>query len=77
MLADIADGIEMDAAVVRKLLASDSDIEDIKKRDTHAREMGISSVPTFIVGQRHAVPGAQPPELWAKVLADLREMAEV
>ena len=77
VLADIADGIEMDAAVVRKLLASDSDIEDIKKRDTHAREMGISSVPTFIVGQRHAVPGAQPPELWAKVLADLREMAEV
>ncbi|MEP6065874.1 MAG: DsbA family oxidoreductase [Paracoccaceae bacterium] len=77
VLADIADGIEMDAAVVRKLLTSDSDIEDIKKRDTHAREMGISSVPTFIVGQRHAVPGAQPPELWAKVLADLRGMAEV
>jgi len=72
VLADIADGIEMDASVVTRLLATDEDMEDIRKRDAHSREMGISSVPTFIVGGRHAVPGAQPPELWKKVLAELR-----
>jgi predicted DsbA family dithiol-disulfide isomerase len=33
--------------------------------------MGISSVPTFIVAGQHAVPGAQPPELWSKVIAEL------
>lgn len=63
VLADIADGIEMDASVVTRLLATDEDMEDIRKRDAHSREMGINSVPTFIVGGRHAVPGAQPPEL--------------
>ena len=47
-------------------------MEDIRKRDAHSREMGINSVPTFIVGGRHAVPGAQSPELWKKVLAELR-----
>jgi len=72
VLADIADGIEMDASVVTRLLATDEDMDDIRKRDAHSREMGISSVPTFIVGGRHAVPGAQPPELWKKVLAELR-----
>ncbi|WP_298835949.1 DsbA family oxidoreductase [uncultured Roseobacter sp.] len=72
VLADIADGIEMDAAVVSKLLASDADVEDIRKRDAHSRQMGISSVPTFIVAGKHAVPGAQPPELWQKVITELR-----
>jgi predicted DsbA family dithiol-disulfide isomerase len=73
VLADIADGIEMDASVVRRLLESDADVEDIAKRDAHSREMGINSVPTFIVANRHAVPGAQPPELWAQVIDELMQ----
>ena len=71
VLADIADSIEMDAAVVTRLLASDADAQAIRDRDAHSRRMGISSVPTFIVARQHAVPGAQPPELWAKVIAEL------
>ena len=70
VLADIADNIEMDAAVVTRLLATDVDAKDISDRDAHSRKMGVNSVPTFIVGGKHAVPGAQPPELWAQVIAD-------
>jgi predicted DsbA family dithiol-disulfide isomerase len=73
VLSDLADGIGMDAAVVQRLLKSDADLEEIKGRDAMAREMGVNSVPTFIVGGRHAVPGAQQPELWRKVIADLRD----
>tara|TARA_R110000796_G_scaffold3763_12_gene14432 strand:+ start:1532 stop:2173 length:642 start_codon:yes stop_codon:yes gene_type:complete len=72
VLSDIADAIEMDASLVSRLLATDADVQDIRDRDAHSRKMGISSVPTFIVAGRHAVPGAQPPELWKKVLSDLR-----
>ncbi|WP_299864279.1 DsbA family oxidoreductase [uncultured Roseobacter sp.] len=75
VLADIADGIEMDAAVVRKLLLSDADEEDIRARDAHSRSMGVNSVPTFIVAGKHAVPGAQPPELWTKVIGELTAAA--
>ena len=71
VLADIADSIEMDAAVVTRLLNTDEDTKAISDRDAHSRSMGISSVPTFIVANQHAVPGAQPPELWAKVISDL------
>ena len=72
VLADIADGIEMDAAVVSRLLASDVDKDEMRARDAHSRKMGITSVPTFIVGQRHAVPGAQSAALWSKVIEELR-----
>lgn len=71
VLADIADTIEMDAAVFSKLLQSDADRQEIRDRDAHSRQMGVSSVPTFIVGGKHAVPGAQPPELWKKVIEEL------
>ena len=72
-LSDIADGIELDAAVIRRLLDSDADQQQIIDRDAHSRKMGITSVPTFIVAGKHAVPGAQPPELWSKVIAELNE----
>lgn len=71
VLADVADSVGMDASVIRRLLASDSDRDDIAARDAHSRQMGISSVPTFIVASQHAVPGAQPPELWQKVIREL------
>ncbi|TLP64285.1 DsbA family oxidoreductase [Parasedimentitalea maritima] len=76
VLGDIADSIGMDAAIVQKLLSTDNDIDDIKARDAHSREMGVSSVPTFIVDNKHAVPGAQPPELWLKVIAEIMDQVE-
>ncbi|WP_109311780.1 DsbA family oxidoreductase [Ruegeria sp. AU67] len=76
VLADIADNAGMDAAVVLKLLKSDADREDINNRDSHSRQMGISSVPTFIVANQHAVPGAQPPEMWEKVIAEIKSQLE-
>jgi len=34
VLCDIADGVEMDAAMIARLLASDADIDDIRARDS-------------------------------------------
>ena len=76
VLADIADTVEMDAAMVTKLLASTSDIDDIRARDNHSREMGVNSVPTFIVAQQHAVPGAQSPEMWVGVITDIMKQID-
>ena len=70
-LADIADSAGLDAAVIRKLLDSPADKDDIAGRDAAAREMGVSAVPTFIVAGQHAVPGAQPTEVWLKVIDEI------
>lgn len=73
VLGDIADAIGMDASVVLKLLASDTDKQAIRDRDTASRDAGVNSVPTFIVAGKHAVPGAQPPELWKKVIGEIQD----
>jgi predicted DsbA family dithiol-disulfide isomerase len=75
VLGDIADSIGLDASLVLKLLSGDTDEKEIRARDAHSREMGVNSVPTFVVAGQHAVPGAQPPELWARVIAELQQQA--
>jgi predicted DsbA family dithiol-disulfide isomerase len=72
-LADIADSCGMDASVVLRLLATDEDAQGVRDKDASAREMGVNSVPTFIVASQHAVPGAQPTELWLKVMDEIIE----
>lgn len=72
VLADIADGAGMDAAMIHRLLSSDADVKDVYERDASARGMGVTSSPTFVVAGQHAVPGAQTPDLWASVINDIR-----
>ncbi|MEM1301009.1 MAG: DsbA family oxidoreductase [Pseudomonadota bacterium] len=72
-LADLADSAGLDAAIVRKLLATQEDVQMVRDRDAHSREMGVNSVPTFIVANQHAVPGAQPPETWVAVITEIME----
>ena len=73
VLADVANAEGLDAPAIRKLLLGDADADDIRARDAWAREKGVTGVPTFIVAHRHAVPGAQPPEMWEQVLEELAE----
>ena len=71
ILADIADSLEMDGAVIQRLLETTADIADLRARDAKFREMGVTGVPTFIVGGQQAVPGCQPAELWLQVIDEL------
>ncbi|KIC19342.1 DsbA family oxidoreductase [Leisingera sp. ANG-DT] len=71
VLAQVAQEAGMEADVAARLLEGDSDVQAIRDRDAHSRKMGVSSVPTFIVANQHAVPGAQPPELWKQVIEDI------
>ncbi|UWQ80897.1 DsbA family oxidoreductase [Leisingera sp. S132] len=71
VLADVAQEAGMEADVAARLLEGGSDVQAIRDRDAHSRKMGVSSVPTFIVANQHAVPGAQPPELWKQVIEDI------
>lgn len=75
VLLDIADGVGMDRAMTERLLSSESDRDDIAGRDAHARERGVTGVPTFVVANQHVLPGAQPADLWERVLDELRANA--
>ena len=73
VLADIADSAGLDAAALRRLLEGDADAEAIAARDAHARERGVTGVPTHIIADEHVVPGAQPTDLWLKLIDEIAE----
>ena len=76
VLADIAAAAGMDRAVTARLLASDADADDIRARDADARAKGVSAVPTFLIAQQYVVSGAQPPDVWGRVIEELVEKAK-
>ncbi len=70
ILIDIAGKSGMDAAMTQRLFESDSDVKPLQEREAHSREMGVNSVPTFIVANQAVIPGAQQPAFWADVIND-------
>ncbi|NNK78688.1 MAG: DsbA family oxidoreductase [Litoreibacter sp.] len=76
ILLDIAQKAGMDRAMIERLLDSDADVADIRSRDEHARARGVTGVPTFVIANQHVLPGAQQPELWAKVIDEIKEQLE-
>ena len=76
VLLEIAEGLNLDREMIARLFDSDADADDIRARDAHARAQGVTGVPTFVVGARHVLPGAQPVETWAKVIEELRQLQD-
>ena len=71
VLTSVAAEVGMDAAVTARLLAGDADRAEVQAEAEAAREMGVTGVPTFIIGGRYAVSGAQPPDLWERLMSEL------
>jgi predicted DsbA family dithiol-disulfide isomerase len=59
----------MDGDVVRKLLASDADVERIERESNAAKEAGVDGVPCFIFANATAVAGAQDPAYLAGAIS--------
>jgi predicted DsbA family dithiol-disulfide isomerase len=53
---------------VRSLLASDAHADAVRADERIAQELGIHGVPFFVLGERYAVSGAQPVELFSSAL---------
>ncbi|SOH93691.1 Predicted dithiol-disulfide isomerase, DsbA family [Monaibacterium marinum] len=73
ILLNAAEVVGMDTEVMSRLLAGDVDRDVVIREDTEAREMGVSGVPTFLIGGRYAVQGAQDAATWANIIAEISE----
>jgi len=56
---------------VSTLLAGDEGLHEIQAQLAQAQALGIQSVPTFVVNDRYAIQGAQPPEAFAQALRQI------
>jgi predicted DsbA family dithiol-disulfide isomerase len=58
----------LNADDVRRYLASDSDADAVHADNLRAHRLGINGVPCFVVSGRHAIAGAQEPEVIERLL---------
>jgi predicted DsbA family dithiol-disulfide isomerase len=68
VLAAVATAAGLDGARVRRLLATEEDVDAIHAENLRAHRIGINGVPCFVVGGRHAIAGAQEPEVIERLL---------
>ncbi|MFN0114738.1 MAG: DsbA family oxidoreductase [Paracoccaceae bacterium] len=71
VLAELAGEAGLDRAAIARLLAGDSDRDEIAAREDHSRRRGVNAVPAFVIASRYVVQGAQPTEAWLGILNDL------
>jgi predicted DsbA family dithiol-disulfide isomerase len=60
-----------DERAARDELANDELRETVIGLEVHAQKVGVTGVPFFIVDGKLAVSGAQTPDIWAKVFAQV------
>ena len=72
-LVDCAVDVGADADEARSFLESGDGATEVQAELDHARDNGITAVPTYVFNDEWAVPGAQDPETFTKVL---RKMAD-
>lgn len=75
VLVAAAEAAGMSGPVAARLLAGDADRAEVRAEAEAARTMGVTGVPTFILGRRYVVTGAQPAEAWIRI-ADQLDAAE-
>ncbi|MET8305621.1 DsbA family oxidoreductase [Micromonospora sp. NPDC005173] len=72
-LATVAGGIGLDVADVRRFLDSDQRTADVTAALAAARDLGITSVPTFVLAGKYAVSGAQETPTLLAALAEVEQ----
>lgn len=75
VLADCAAEVGFDRADVADFLASDRGVAEVRAELEEARESGITAVPTYVFNGQWAVPGAQDPDTFVRVLTKMAERA--
>lgn len=71
VLSKVAREAGMDGALVEELLASDADKDAVRREIAVAQQRGVTGVPCFILEGRHALMGAQPPQVIADAIRQL------
>ena len=69
VLVDVATDAGLDAAGARRVLETDAYAPDVRADEQRAADLGITSVPFFVMGT-FGVVGAQPPEILLQVLEE-------
>ncbi len=68
VLIAVAGACGLDAMAAHVFLHSDAEVDAIHAENLRAHRLGINGVPCFVVAGRHAIAGAQEPEVMERLL---------
>ncbi|XZG68876.1 DsbA family oxidoreductase [Chitinibacteraceae bacterium HSL-7] len=70
-LLEIASEVGLDAAAAADVLAGDAHADDVRDAQRFYQSQGVSAVPAVVVDRRYLISGGQPPEVFARALAQI------
>ncbi|MEU4677244.1 DsbA family oxidoreductase [Micromonospora sp. NPDC023737] len=73
-LAELAIQVGLDGADARRYLDSDEGTKEVSAELAKARDLGISSVPTFVLAGKYGISGAQEPQTLLAALAEVERL---
>jgi predicted DsbA family dithiol-disulfide isomerase len=68
LLVAIAGACGLDSPASRRFLAGDNEVDAVHADNLRAHRLGINGVPCFVISGRHAIAGAQEPEVIERLL---------
>jgi len=68
VLLTIAQACGLDSTAIRRFLAGDAEADAVHADNLRAHRLGINGVPCFVISGRHAIAGAQEPEVIERLL---------
>ncbi len=71
VLLRLAGEVGLDVQRAREILQSDEYADAVRERERHFQQLGISSVPSVIIDDKHLIQGGQPPEVFENALREL------
>ncbi|TYB94076.1 DsbA family oxidoreductase [Micromonospora sp. WP24] len=73
-LAGLAEQVGLDAADARRFLDSDEGTKEVAAELAKAHDLGISSVPMFVLAGKYGISGAQEPQTLLAALAEVERL---
>ena len=68
VLMAVAHACGLDAILAQAFLATDDEVDSVHADNLRAHRLGINGVPCFVISGRHAIAGAQEPEVIERLL---------
>jgi predicted DsbA family dithiol-disulfide isomerase len=68
VLLSVAQACGLELAASKRFLASDAEADAVHADNLRAHRLGINGVPCFVIAGRHAIAGAQEPEVIERLL---------
>lgn len=77
ILLDCCRAVGLDGARAAEVLDGDLYAHEVRERQAYFTQLGIRSVPTFIVNDKHVIAGGQPTEVFVKALRQIAQAVAI